>query len=102
MGSKMVNLRKHIRFVPDSGTIAEIDVSSSDVESFSPTISGLVFEESFKGCGLTLLRTAATQGFKVDMQFLIRVGKIGPLYAEVRWRKDLDEKVMNIGVYFLD
>jgi hypothetical protein len=92
--------RAGIRFQPDPNTTAAIDFASTDKKApFQPTLTALVTEESFRGCGIVAPMTKALQ---VGDHMRIKVGKGPVLIAEVRWRTDLDAQVIRLGVMFLD
>jgi hypothetical protein len=89
--------RKHTRFKPDPDTFAFIDVKTG--REFKPQLSALVTEESFKGCSMVLL---ATESLQVESRCRVQVGKLGPMWAEVRWRQELDPQVIKIGLMYLE
>lgn len=98
--SNPVNRRRSIRFTPDLGTFAQIDVEENRADgSFQPSIMALVPEESSKGVGLVILSTSELPVGKICR---VQVGKLSPLKAEVRWRQDLDAGVLRIGLLYLE
>ncbi len=93
------NKRKNIRFRPDPGTYAAIDVDGSSKGAFKPTLVCLVTEESYKGCGLVSI---IYEGLQSGDTCRVQVGAGPVMKAEVRWRTDLDAQVMRIGLMYLD
>ena len=51
------------------------------------------------GCSLAVLGTDRLQ---VGDVCVVQVGKLAPLRAEVRWRNELDDKVLRVGFMFLE
>ena len=92
------NRRKHTRYKPKEGVIAEISLSGQK-DPFAPDLVGLVFSESYDGCGLVLLQSNALQS---GMQCVIKVGNLSPLDAEIVWRTEIDPQVIKIGLRFLE
>jgi hypothetical protein len=92
--------RSAIRFTPDLGTIAQLELLNlKKVQNFGTEITALVLEESYRGCGLALPLSEALQvGDKVK----VRIGAGAPLLAEVRWRTELDSQIMRIGLMYLE
>jgi hypothetical protein len=93
-----VDKRKGIRFKPDSQTLATLSFQESK-KNFSADLQALVITESFGGCGLVTFRSPKLNPGSVCT---IQVGKIGPLEAEIRWRVDLDEDLMKLGIKYLE
>jgi hypothetical protein len=92
--------RSGIRFNADPNTIATIDFASSDMaSSFQPTVTALVTEESYRGCGIVV---PMTKGLQVGDHIRIKVGNGPILKAEIRWRTELDAQVLRLGVMYLD
>lgn len=92
--------RRFIRFAADPGQIAEIDLFPQRPQGeFQPNAVGLILDESFKGCGLVILQTEKLQ---VGEKVKIKVGKLHPLKAQVRWRAQIDPRVLKIGLEFLE
>lgn len=92
--------RASIRYTPNDGTFAMIDLMDERPDgTFRPSMVALVPEESSKGVGLVLLTTPSLQ---VGNYVRIQVGKLPPLRAEVRWRRDVDPQIIRIGLLFLE
>ncbi len=90
-------MRKHTRFKSDAGAICEIDLEER--KKFQPSVSALILEESYGGCGLALLRTSQLQ---VGAICVVKVGALEPMRSEVRWRKDVDDQLIKIGIKYLE
>lgn len=92
--------RKSLRFSPDQTAYAQIDLEGHCTDdSFDPSIVALITDEAYKGCGLVMLNTDA---LKVGDQCALKVGKIGPIMAEVKWREEIDSRVIKVGFLFLE
>lgn len=92
--------RENIRFEPDPGTIAWIDVrDDGSKRAFQAHYLALVNEESHTGCGLIMKQTKDLQTGSLCR---IKVGHQKPLLGQVRWRVDLDSQAMRIGIMYLD
>lgn len=99
-GPNEKNKRRSIRFAPDAGTFAKIDLQASRLDgAFQPSVVALVAEESAKGAGIVVLNIPGLQ--KGDI-CRIQVGQLSPLQAEVRWRKEIDPDVIRVGLQFLE
>jgi len=94
--------RKHTRFSPDPGTYAKIDLDSSAAD-FRPHMMALVSEEAYGGCGLVVV-DPQTFGphLKPHDQIKVQVGNLDPMRAEVRWRIDVDAKVIKLGLKYIE
>ncbi len=91
------NPRKHIRFEPDIGTVALIDVNLNG--QFNPTINGLTLQESYGGAALLV---ASSIGLKETEIVRIKVGDLHVMHAEIRWVKSLESTVYKVGVQYLE
>ncbi|MBI3555072.1 MAG: hypothetical protein HY074_02260 [Deltaproteobacteria bacterium] len=93
--------RKHTRFRPEPTTIAWIDSTGDGGVNtkFRPDLVGLVYEEALKGCGLVLL---TPDRMRVGDVVTVKVGEMDPVAAEVRWRKVLDFRVLQVGLQYVD
>lgn len=94
--------RRYFRFPPDQGTFAEIDLTpapSGRPNHFSPQLRAKVFQEAFQGCGIV---TDQTDTFNVGDVCSIKVGHVGPVLAEVRWRNEVDHERVLIGLKYLE
>lgn len=98
--------RKAVRFSPDSGSLAHIALDKGPTSAgptpegeFAPTILGLVADESSKGCGVVLLEIT---DLVVGDKCIVQAGQLSPLRAEVRWRKQIDEGVIRLGLMYLE
>lgn len=89
--------RKSVRYKPEEGTIARLDVSEK-VGTFDPDITALVINESYSGCCLVI----GMNPLPKEGQFCqVQLGQLAAIRAEVRWRVDLDQDVVKLGLLFL-
>lgn len=96
--------RRHMRFPPDKVEVAYIEFTDQDRDSatFQANAAGLVMEEAYGGCGLVVLSTLAPADVQEGAPCQVRVGRIGPIRAEIRWVKALDDDVAKVGLEYLD
>ncbi len=98
--SKKYVKRASIRYTPDDGTFAMIDLIDERLDgTFRPSMVALVPEESAKGAGLVVLGTPDLQ---VGKYIRIQLGKLPPQRAEIRWRREVDPQISRIGILFLE
>lgn len=92
--------RRHLRFPPDEGAVAWVDPNPHATRAdFKPRFAALVTDEALVGCGLVTV----DQGWiEAGTEFTVRVGRLAPIRAQVRWTRDLGERVVRIGVVFID
>lgn len=91
--------RRRIRFRADPLEIAQVDFGPLD-GPFTPSMSALIVEESpMAGCGLVLLQTPDCY---IGAICRVKVGRLSPLRAEVRWQQLLGEDAMRVGFMFLE
>ncbi len=92
--------RQSVRFSPDPGAYAQIDVEGNcHDEDFDPSIVALITDEAYRGCGLVMLET---DQLNIGDKCSIKVGRIGPILAEVKWKKEIDTSIVKIGFQFLE
>ena len=95
------NKRRHIRFRPDTGELAYIDLLADN--EFKPEIQALIVNESpMGGCCLVMLRDDETEKLRQNDRCRVKVGKLAPLKAEAVWVRRLDEDVIKVGFRFLE
>ena len=99
MSHPLATRRKNVRYQPDPGTVALIDLINEKPSDFNVGVAAIVENESHRGCGLLLLWTEALQPGDV---FLVQVGLMDPMRAQVRYRRELDNLAVKLGVQFLD
>lgn len=100
MAPRQIFKRKAVRFSPDPGALAQIQLEGpTPTQEFQPTIQGLVADESSKGCGVVLLEIP---DLLVGAKCIIQAGQLSPLRAEVRWRKQIDEGIIRLGLMYLE
>ncbi len=88
--------RRTLRFPADHGTLVQIDLQC-DKDSFQPAIIGLVLDEAAKGCRAVIIRHPDI--FK-GMKCRVKVGRLSPVPAEIKWAKELDPQVYTIGLQY--
>lgn len=91
--------RKYIRFEPDSGDFVQIDKNPVSQEFQFQEVALLVEESPMGGFGLVCLRSV---GLVKGSIYRFKVGKMAPLKAEVVWERILDDKVVRLGLRFLE
>lgn len=96
--------RRHMRFRPDQVEVALIQFSEAEPEDFffEAEAAGLVLEEAYGGCGLVTLSHFESAQPVEGMRCQVKVGKMGPMRAEIRWVKKLDDNVARIGLEYVD
>lgn len=96
--------RRHMRFPPDDIEIARIQFTDADPDpsTFRTDMAGLVIEEAYGGAGVVALSHGGPADIAEGTRCHVRVGNLGPLKAEVRWVKRLDEDVAKLGIEYLD
>jgi hypothetical protein len=91
----MDNKRKFIRFQPDDNTYMIVKLDGENDEIFH---SGLCVSESQGGCSAAFLNNAS---FTAGKMCFIKVGKLEPESAEIRWVTELDEDLVKVGFKYL-
>lgn len=86
--------RKSIRFISDPVPYIAIDVNASG--TFEPKIAGLVFSESFTGCGVVTITDQLKEGQSVQVQINDHPVSKG----KVAWVKGLEDNVVKIGIQY--
>lgn len=97
MSSSPVQRRKSVRYKPEPGTIARLDPLGRPGD-FQPSITALVINESYSGCCIVIQMGELPQQGAVCR---VQLGQFAPIKAEVRWRVDLDEDVVKLGLFYL-
>ena len=64
--------------------------------------AGPVLDESYTGCALVTLASALPEGAEQGLPCLVKLNRLGPMRAELRWVKPLDDEVCKIGLHYLD
>lgn len=88
--------RKYIRFVPDEGTLAYI-LTGADGEKLKVPTPCLVIEESYAGCSFVALKNSQ---FREGAELTVKVGKLNPMRAQIRWVKTYGGKVSHAGLVY--
>lgn len=96
----VIKKRASIRFKPDTGKIALIDLSTAK-DKFIPTITALIINESFTGCALLFVKLDSKSP-KIEKNQIVtaQVGDLSPLRAEVAWEEQIDKNIFKIGLKY--
>lgn len=96
--------RRFLRFRPDEFEIALIQYTEARLDDFffEPEAAGLVLEEAYGGCALAMVRKQLPDTLAEGSRFQIKVAKLGPMKAELRWIRHLDDDVSKLGVQYVD
>lgn len=90
--------RKYIRAAPDPQESVQIDLSLDG--DFEFQFTALVVEEApMGGCSIACLKSI---GLKNGSLCRIKIGHLAPFRSEVVWEKELDEKLVRLGIKFLE
>ncbi len=92
-----VRKRKHTRYRPDRLTIAWVQFNPA-AEDFETDVHALVYEEAFGGCCLVMM---FDRPLELGLRWMVKVGDLNPMEAEVVWFKNLDQDVWKVGLKFL-
>lgn len=91
--------RRFVRFEPDVGDYAQIDKNPDDGDFKVDSIALIVDEAPYGGCSLVCLKNA---GMEKGAVHRFKIGKLSPLRAEIVWLREVDDKVVRIGLRFLE
>lgn len=87
--------RRSVRFISDPVPYAAIDTAATG--EFEPTISGLVFSESFTGCGVVSITEKLSEGQNIQIQ----INDHPIAKGKVVWVKTQDDGIVKIGIQYL-
>ncbi len=90
--------RSHIRFEPDKNTIAWLSMKSVDAKNFKGDIVGLPVNESTGGCSVIF---NTEKELKIGEVYLIQVGKLSAMKAQLRWKNEFRKNVFETGWMYL-
>jgi hypothetical protein len=91
--------RKYLRVRPDFDEFCLIDLKDKGQE-FNPSIGAFIVNESpMGGCSLVIHQTEALQE---GDQCIVQLGRMAPLRAEVKWRKEVDSELIRVGLELLE
>ncbi len=101
--------RSHIRFNPDSFDIAIIGTSEDDFKgydestyNFTGTRVALISDESYSGCSLIVIYKGVLEHYlNPGETYILKVGKLNPMKAEVKWKKVLNDHVIQAGFEYV-
>lgn len=92
------NRRKSVRFSAEEGTLGTV-LNDLDGERLKIPLPFLVVDEAYKGCSFaSLVHPIWQKGNRVKL----KVGRLSPLWAEVRWVRTFDKKIQYVGVEYLE
>jgi hypothetical protein len=92
--------RRLIRFPGDPLDFALIDFGPDD-RPFSPQLVALIVEEAPMG-GCSLAVSAGGDNLVEGRGCRVKVGRMEPVRAEIRWVRTLDDRVTRVGLQFLE
>jgi hypothetical protein len=91
-------IRKHQRFAHDVGTLVEVDLDLNN-ENFSPTLWGLVINDSFGGCAMIIV---TNEILGTNQNCAVKFPTLKPFPGKIVWVKALDANVLKIGIEYID
>jgi hypothetical protein len=92
--------RRLIRFPGDPLDFALLDFGPGD-RPFTPQQVALIVEEAPMG-GCSLAVSAGEANLAEGRGCRVKVGRMEPVRAEIRWVRTLDERVTRLGLQFLE
>jgi hypothetical protein len=92
--------RRLIRFPGDPLDFALLDFGPDD-RPFSPQQVALLVEEAPMG-GCSLAVSAGGEQLVEGRGCRVKVGRMEPVRAEVRWARALDDRITRVGLQFLE
>lgn len=75
-----------------------IDPSPNVFDPFRPTMFALVHNESSTGAGVIAI---SSKHLLTGQNVRVQIGNLAPMVAEIRWRTDLDQDVIRLGLMYL-
>ncbi len=102
--------RSHLRFTSPEDAIALLSLDQKDFAKieeggnfqFEQYFSALIYDQSYSGCCLVLVRDGHKCKFTQKMHLAVKVGRLNPMQAEVKWIDIIDERLVKIGIEYLD
>jgi hypothetical protein len=102
--------RSHIRFNPDIFDIAIIGDKLEDFQNYDDSTSdfsgrrvALISDESYSGCSLIIsFKGDVSSYLNPGEKHIVKVGRLNPMNAEVKWKKILDSHVLHVGFEYLE
>ena len=88
--------RRSLRFAPDPTDTTVIGRYNESGE-FKGIVAGIIVDESRSGAGLIFPRKHADE---VGDEVVIKVGRLGPIRAHVRWKRPVEDDLTRIGVEY--
>lgn len=96
--------RRYMRFDPGEVVVAQVQFIDAEPDDrfFKADVAGPVIDESYEGCALVALAQGLPEEHQDGMPCLVKLNRLGPIAAELRWVKPLDQEVCKIGVQYVD
>lgn len=102
--------RSHIRFNPDTFDIAILGSKVEDFSDYDESTSdfsgervALISNESYSGCSLVVhFKGDVSVYLNAGEVHFIKVGRLNPMKAEVKWKKILGDQVIHVGFEYLE
>lgn len=103
-------LRKHIRFYPEPLEIALVDADPGRYQKFNKadpemvtSYIALIENESHTGASLVfIIKDDKSEFIQVGTKWIVKIGQLAPMRAEVKWNQKIDDVIIKVGVTFLD
>ncbi|MGE4131135.1 MAG: hypothetical protein AB7F86_05820 [Bdellovibrionales bacterium] len=93
-----INRRRFLRFLPDEGSLAVVDIRSRPDGPFRGDFSALVLEDSHGGCSFVCINA---HKLKKGQSLSISIGGQFPLRGEIRWLRHPDSGLVVVGIQYL-
>ena len=88
-----------VRFPPDAMDYAQVAVRELE-EPFTPDFVALIHNESpMNGCSLIAFEHDL---LKEGSACLVKVGRMNPIAALIVWKKELEPKLVRLGLQYLE
>lgn len=97
--AKTTRQRNALRFNPDMGAHAEFGHFDEN-QNWVCEKAAVILNESYTGCGLVTV--GDKKEFLEGQECLLKVGPMNPLEAEIVWCKEIDERVLRLGLCYCD
>ena len=99
MASDSRKAARPFRFPADPLDLALIAIDGLP-EAFRPDLGALILDEApLSGCGLVLLDHP---GLEVGAVCVVKVGRMDPLPAKIVWKKEIESKLVRVGLQYLE
>jgi len=88
--------REKIRFLPDENSLAAIYYEHNQLIEEK---RGLLYDESANGCSVVM---SGNLNFTQGNRILVKAGRLGNMEAEIRWIKEIYERIYLIGIMYVE